>query len=155
MMKKNSFEEEAPTNSTGSSVAGTDGDPTSVSMKKKKKLFKRKKLKSKYEVGKSPDKELVLKKEDVDAPVADVKPNLSPDTTFATMPVFKVSSGDFIKCQHGKEKHKRWNKHIDLESDYGKKIHTYARKNPDTPIIVQCDQTGHMVYLRKYKQVEK
>ena len=70
------------------------------------------------------------------------------------MPVFKVSSDDFIKCQHGKQKHARWNKHIDTESDYGKKIHSYAKRNPNKAIIVQDNKSGHMVYLRKYSKIK-
>ena len=90
-----------------------------------------------------------LRKEDSDTPVS------TPDSTFASMPVFKVTQDDFIKCQHGKQKHKHWNKHIDTESDYGKKIYSYAKKNPKQSIIVQDDKTGHMVYLKKYSQLEK
>jgi hypothetical protein len=82
-------------------------------------------------------------------------PDLTPDSTFAQMPVFKVNQDDFAKCQNGKKKHAHWNKHIDTESDYGKKIHGYAKKNPKSPIIVQDDKSGHMVYLKKYSQLEK
>jgi len=89
-----------------------------------------------------------LRKED-----ADVAP--TPDSTFASMPVFKVKSDDFVRCQDVKKKYARWNKHIDTESDYGKKIHGYAKKNPKSSIIVQDDKSGHMVYLKKYSQLEK
>ena len=89
-----------------------------------------------------------LRKED-----GDVAP-ITPDSTFASLPVFKVSSDDFIKCQHGKQKHARWNKHIDTESDYGKKIHSYAKRNPNKAIIVQDNKSGHMVYLRKYSKIK-
>ena len=41
------------------------------------------------------------------------------------------------------------------KSDYGKKIHSYAKKNPKSSIIVQDDKSGHMVYLKKYSQLEK
>jgi hypothetical protein len=78
----------------------------------------------------------------------------TPDSTFASMPVFKVNSDDFLKCQHGKQKHAHWNKHIDTKSEYGKKIHTYAKKNPKQSIIVQDDKSGHMVYLKKYSQLK-
>ena len=91
-----------------------------------------------------------LRDEDVD-----VAPIPIPDSTFAQMPVFKVSSDDFSKCQDVKKKYARWNKHIDTESAYGKKIHTYAKKNPKKSIIVQDDKSGHMVYLKKYSQLEK
>ena len=89
-----------------------------------------------------------LRKED-----ADVAP--TPDSTFASMPVFKVKSDDFVRCQDVKKKYARWNKHIDTESDYGKKIHGYAKKNPKSAIIVQDDKSGNMVYLKKYSQLEK
>ena len=71
------------------------------------------------------------------------------------MPVFKVSSSDFQRCKDVKKKYARWNKHIDIESDYGKKIHSYAKKNPKSSIIVQDDKSGNMVYLKKYSRLEK
>jgi len=219
--------EDAPTNATGSAVVGTGDDKTTWKRKKKKsKIVKR--LKATYEVGRKPDKNLVIKKEDrnyrkeydnyhaqpeqreknaarlrarrlmvkkgkvkkndkMDVHHKDNNPlnndtkNLSvvtqkynrteprlreegeqtpmpdftPDTTFASMPVFKVNQDDFSRCQDGKKKHAHWNKHIDTESDYGKKIHGYAKKNPKQSIIVQDDKTGHMVYLKKYSQLEK
>ena len=61
---------------------------------------------------------------------------------------------DFLKCQHGKQKHAHWNKHIDTQTGYGKKIHSYAKKNPKKSIIVQDDKSGHMVYLKKYSQLK-
>ena len=222
---KKKFSEDAPTNATGSAVVGTGDDKKTWKRKKKKsKILKR--LKGTYEVGRPPDKNLVLKKEDrnyrkeydnyhaqpeqreknaarlrarrlmvkkgkvkkhdkMDVHHKDNNPlnndlkNLSvttqkynrteprlrkedaaaepitPDSTFASMPVFKVNSDDFSKCQSVKKKYARWNKHIDTESDYGKKIHGYAKKNPKSSIIVQDDKSGHMVYLKKYSQLEK
>jgi hypothetical protein len=224
---KKIHKEDAPTNATGSAVVGTGDDKTTWKRKKKKsKIVKR--LKATYEVGRKPDKNLVIKKEDrnyrkeydnyhaqpeqreknaarlrarrlmvkkgkakkndkLDVHHKDNNPlnndpkNLSvvtqkynrteprlreegeqtpmpdftPDSTFASMPVFKVNQDDFSRCQDGKKKHAHWNKHIDTESDYGKKIHGYAKKNPKQSIIVQDDKTGHMVYLKKYSQLEK
>ena len=221
--------EDAPTNSTGPNVAGTSGDPSDVTKKKKRKSKIVRRLKATYEVGTNPDKELVLKREDrnyrkeydnyhaqpeqrernaarlrarrlmvkkgkvekndkmdvhhrdnnplnndpknlavttqkfnrteprlrtEDAEVAPT-PVSTPDSTFASLPVFKVNQDDFLRCQDGKKKHAHWNKHIDTETDYGKKIHSYAKKNPKQSIIVQDDKTGHMVYLKKYSQLEK
>jgi len=254
--------EDAPTNATGSAVVGTGDDKTVWKRKKKKsKIVKR--LKATYEVGRKPDKELVLKKEsknmdmfhklikqgksaeeisrimELDRDTVEAlmernyrkeydnyhaqpeqreknaarlrarrlmvkkgkakkndkldvhhkdnnplnndpknlsvvtqkynrteprlreegeqtpMPDFTPDSTFASMPVFKVNQDDFSRCQDGKKKHAHWNKHIDTESDYGKKIHGYAKKNPKQSIIVQDDKTGHMVYLKKYSQLEK
>ena len=140
--------EESPTNSTGSAVTGTGDDSSTVKVNKKKKIARR--LKGTYLVGKKPDPELRRNnemKEDTD--------NIAPDSTFASMPVFKIGQDDFAKCQDGKKKHAHWNKHIDTKADYGKKIHAYAKKNPKKSIIVQNDKTGHMVYLKKYSQLEK
>ena len=87
-----------------------------------------------------------LRKED-----ADVLP-ITPDSTFASMPVFKVDQSDFAKCKFGKQKHARWSRHIDTESKTGKKIYNYAKKNPKQSIIVQDEKSGHMLYLRKYSK---
>ena len=93
-----------------------------------------------------------LRDEDIDATPT---PEVAPDSVFAQMPVFKVSQDDFAKCKDVKKRYERWSRHIDTESEYGKKIHTYAKKNPKKSIIVQDDTSGHMVYLKKYSQVEK
>ena len=223
---KNKYED-VPTNSTGPAVVGTGDDKTTWKKKKKKKSKVLKRLKGTYEVGRMPDPELVLKKEDRnyrkeydnyhskpeqrvrnaarlrarrlmvkkgkvkkndkmdehhkdndplnnDSKILSVTtqrynrkeprlreegevatPTPTPDSTFAQMPVFKVSPDDFAKCKNVKKRYERWNKHIDTESDYGKKIHAYAKKNPKKSIIVQDDKSGHMVYLKKYSQVEK
>ena len=134
MKRKN---EEAPTNATGSAVVGT-GDDNSVSTKKMAFLKRKKKKKKDY-------------KEDVEAPVKtpDV---ITPDATFASMPVFKVGDGDFSKCKFGKSKFSRWARHIDTDSDIGKRIYAYAKKNPKKSIIVQHEKSGHMLYLRKYSK---
>jgi len=92
-----------------------------------------------------------LRKEDAEATPTPV----TPDSTFAQMPVFKVNTDDFIRCRDVKKKYARWNKHIDIESEYGKKIHSYAKKNPKKSIIVQDDKSGNMVYLKKYSRLEK
>ncbi len=221
-------QKEEPTNATGASVVGTGDDSSTVVKKKKKKktgVYKR--LKSTRLVGQSPDKELVLKKEernyrkeydnyhkqpeqrkrnagrlrarrlmvklgkvtkgdkkDVhhkdndpinnekgnlsvttqkynrteprlrenDAVV--VQPNITPDSQFAGVDVFNVGSNEFNSCKFGKKKHARWNDYIDTESDIGKRIYGYAKKNPMKSIIVQHDKTGHMLYLRKYAKTD-
>ena len=62
-MSKKSFKEDAPTNATGPAVVGT-GDDKKTWKKKKKKSKILKRLKGTYEIGRKPDPELVLKKED-------------------------------------------------------------------------------------------
>ena len=79
-----------------------------------------------------------------------VEPNLTPDDTFAGVDVFNVNDDEFLNCKHGKKKHQRWSNYVDMDSDSGKRIYGYAKKNPKKSIIVQHDKTGHMIYLKKY-----
>ena len=79
-----------------------------------------------------------------------VQPNITPDSTFAGVDVFNVGADDFNNCKFGKRKHARWDKYVDVDSDAGKRIYGYAKKNPMKSIIVQHNRTGHMLYLRKY-----
>ena len=142
MKKKN---EDAPTNSTGPAVPGTGSDVAHWKKKKKKKIVSdvTKKYKDKKD----------STWESVEAPVDVPKkePKIEPDTTFASMPVFKVDGKDFAKCRFGKTKFSRWSKHIDTKSKIGLKIYNYAKKNPNKSIIVQHQDSGHILYLRKYK----
>ena len=143
--KKN---EDAPANSTGSSVAGTGDDVTGVGKKKKKK----KNPWDKYApdaLGKQFGGQAyrAMKMESADA-VAE--PNISPDDTFAGVDVFNVNDTEYNNCKFGKKKHERWSSYVDVESESGKRITGYAKKNPKKSIIVQHNKTGHMLYLKKY-----
>ena len=79
-----------------------------------------------------------------------VEPNITPDDTFAGVDVFNVNDADYNNCKHGKKKHERWSNYVDIDSESGKRIYGYAKKNPKKSIIVQHDKTGHMIYLKKY-----
>lgn len=134
--KKN---EDVPTNATGASVVGTGDDVAHWKKKKKKK----KGPWDKY----SPDalgRQFRMESTDV------VEPNLTPDDTFAGVDVFNVNDNEFMNCKHGKKKHERWSNYVDMDSESGKRIYGYAKKNPKKSIIVQHDKTGHMIYLKKY-----
>ena len=133
--KKN---EEVPGTSTAD-VVGTGDDADAWKKKKKKK----KAPWDKY----SPDalgRQFHMENTDV------VEPNLTPDNTFAGVDVFNVNDDEFINCKHGKKKHERWSNYVDIDSESGKRIYGYAKKNPKKSIIVQHDKTGHMLYLKKY-----
>ena len=135
--KKN---EEVPGTSTAD-VVGTGGDGEAWKKKKKKK----KNPWDKY----APDAlGRQFRMESADA-VA-VEPNLTPDDTFAGVDVFNVNDDDYNNCKHGKKKHERWSNYVDMDSESGKRIYGYAKKNPKKSIIVQHDKTGHMIYLKKY-----
>ena len=77
-------------------------------------------------------------------------PNITPDNTFAGVDVFNVNDDDFNSCKFGKKKHQRWSNYVDVDSESGKRIYGYAKKNPKKSIIVQHNKTGHMIYLKKY-----
>ena len=163
MPKKN---EDAPVNATGAAVAGT-GDNAEAWKKKKKKKKKdmmdgktMDQLHDLIKQGKSADeiaKVMKLDKDTIQALMEEdgvVTAPIQPDSTFASMPVFKVNSADFAKCKFGKSKFARWAQHIDIGSKTGKKIYAYAKKNPDKSIIVQHETSGHMLYLRKYSKTD-
>ena len=163
-------DEEAPVNATGSAIAGTSGDEDEIATR----LFRRKRKKKKKDMydgknmdllhklidqGKSAEeisKIMELDKNTIEALMEDdvvTAPDvITPDSTFASMPVFKVNSADFAKCNFGKNKFARWAKHIDTDSEMGQRIYNYAKKNPKKSIIVQHEKSGHMLYLRKYSK---
>jgi hypothetical protein len=146
--KKN---EDAPSNSVGDysrpdSSGATSGkvDMTKTKKKKKKSPW------DKY----SPDAlGRQFRVENVEAPVAE--PSITPDDTFAGVDVFKVNDNEYNNCKHGKKKYSRWDKYVDVESETGKKIYGYAKKNPNKSIIVQHDKTNHMLYLKKFEKEEE
>lgn len=145
MKKKN---EDAPVNSTGPAVPGTGSDVAHWKKKKKKKVSD---ITKKYKDKKDSTWESV--EAPVDVPVK--APAIEPDTTFASMPVFKVDEKDFAKCRFGKTKFSRWSRHIDTKSKIGLRIYNYAKKNPSKSIIVQHQDSGQMLYLRKYRSPVK
>ena len=172
-------DEEAPVNATGSAITGTSGTPGEVATllfrhkirRKKKKEYEKwikaveglgevknmKQFHDLWDDDKTPEEIAKIMKLDL-ATVkklmeeAEVSDTITPDSTFASMPVFKVNSADFAKCKFGKSKFARWAKHIDTDSKMGKRIYNYAKKNPKKSIIVQHEKSGHMLYLRKYSK---
>ena len=146
--KKN---EDAPANAVGNwtqpdSYGATSGKVDVSKGKKKKK----KGVWDKY----SPDAlGRQFRVESTDAAV--VEPNLTPDDTFAGVDVFKVGDTEYNNCKLGKKKYARWDKYVDIESETGKRIYGYAKKNPTKSIIVQHNKTDHMLYLKKFEKGEE
>ena len=67
-------------------------------------------------------KKLMEIKESVDAEASATEVpqvDITPDSTFASMPVFIVDPADFAKCKFGKHKFSRWAKHINTDSSNG------------------------------------
>ena len=163
MPKKN---EDAPVNATGAAVVGTGDNAEAWKKKKKKKkkdMYDGKTMDQLHDLikqGKSADEIAKLMKLDkntiqalMEEDVVATAP-IQPDSTFASMPVFKVNNADFSKCKFGKSKFARWAKHIDVNSESGRRIYAYAKKNPTKSIIVQHEKSGHMLYLRKYSKTD-
>jgi len=76
-------------------------------------------------------------------------PAAEPTTqTFAGSPVFKVDPQTFAKCSGGRSKWSRWSKVLNLEDEGQAAIRTYANKYPSRPIVLQCNETGDMKFLR-------
>jgi len=67
--------------------------------------------------------------------------------TFAGCPVFEVSSDDFTKCSHGRNRYERWGKKMNMEESGNQDIRAYAHRNPGKPIIIKDSTYGTMSYL--------
>ena len=67
--------------------------------------------------------------------------------TFAGCPVFEVSSDDFTKCSHGRNKYERWGNKMNMEEADNQDIRAYAHRNPGKPIIIKDSTYGTMSYL--------
>lgn len=67
--------------------------------------------------------------------------------TFAGCPVFEMSSDDFTKCSHGRNRYERWGKKMNMEEADNQDIRAYAHRNPGKPIIIKDSTYGTMSYL--------
>jgi hypothetical protein len=75
------------------------------------------------------------------------KMNIAEQSTFAGKQVFVVPSHIFSEMKMQKRKGKHWSSYI-KEDDYMQPIREYANSNPKKPIIIQCENTGAMMYAR-------
>ena len=62
--------------------------------------------------------------------------------------VFRVTPEEFKRFSKGKKKFERWSKYLNTEDDAEASIYSFARKNPDGMIILQCDETGAQKGIR-------
>ena len=62
--------------------------------------------------------------------------------------VFRVTPEVFKRFSKGKKKFERWSKYLNTEDDAEASIYSFARKNPDGMIILQCDETGAQKGIR-------
>lgn len=70
---------------------------------------------------------------------------------FAGKPVFVVSSDAFHKAKLGKKKFEHYSSYVGRD-EVGQEIIEFARQNKNSPIILEDEVTGAMVYLRYGKQ---
>jgi len=66
-------------------------------------------------------------------------------------PVFKVSSDEYaiFSGSKGKRRFSKWKKSFGEDSKSGSMIRKYSLRNPKKPVIVQDEQSGEIMYLRR------
>jgi len=62
--------------------------------------------------------------------------------------VFKVTPEVFRRFAKGKRKYERWSKYLNTEDEAEASIYSFAKKNPDGMIILQCADTGNQKGIR-------
>lgn len=132
--QEKSLGEEIPANATGTNVAGTGSDSSTVPVHKVKSILRRK----------FDTKTFFKKKKDI----------TESHDSFAGHPVFHVDNDTFANCREGKKKFARWEKYIDLKSTVGQQIRDYAYKYPKKSIIIR-NEDGAMIYLKGNQMKEK
>lgn len=66
---------------------------------------------------------------------------------FANNDVFVVDQDRYLKARLGKRKYLKYENYVGND-EVGEDIRQYGRKYPNKPIILQCERTGAMTFLR-------
>lgn len=66
---------------------------------------------------------------------------------FAKNDVFVVDQDKFMKARVGKRKYLKYEMYVG-DDEVGEAIRQFGRNNPSKPIILQCEKTGAMTFLR-------
>lgn len=66
---------------------------------------------------------------------------------FANNDVFVVDQDRYMKAKFGKRKYLKYEMYVGND-EIGDEIRQYGRKYPNKPIILQCEKTGAMTFLR-------
>ena len=147
------IEEDAPANSAGSgAVSGFTPDTVGVTRKQQKK-HKKKVRKQVGDILMSTNEEKTYRTfmEGLEKNIRSW--NAGNDRIMVREkdghPVFIVSKDEFAKCKNKRKKFERWSKFFSDNSTIGRQIKEYSHKNPSKPIVLQCSQTGEMIYLRR------
>lgn len=80
----------------------------------------------------------------VDAPLGQ---GIAKRNKFAGIDVFDIDESSFHRCRLGKLKFKRWKNFVGEEAA-GNAIREYANKNWNKPIILRCEKSGAMLFVR-------
>lgn len=70
---------------------------------------------------------------------------------FANNDVFVVDQNRYMKARLGKRKYLKYESYVGND-EVGDEIRTFGRSNPNKPIILQCEKTGAMCFLRYGKK---
>jgi hypothetical protein len=141
-MKKKHFQEDAPVNCVGGgAIAGAP--PDSPPVRKKPVLLRRKRLKESVADLKGMPQQSI--------PQVDMNAPFLKMTRFAGNDVFVVHPDMYIKCLHGKNRYHTYERYVGNDPT-GEAIRNYGKHDTARPIIVQCEQTGAMTYLRYGKK---
>ena len=63
--------------------------------------------------------------------------------------VFRVSNEMFQKMKEGKIRGARWTRYIEEDSELGLDIKKFSLRNPSHPVVIQNEETGELVFLRR------
>jgi hypothetical protein len=74
-------------------------------------------------------------------------PQALPMGWFAGKKTFKVPSHVYENVKLAKRKYQHWTKYLN-EDEVGRAIREFANRNPNDPIIIECERTGYMVFAR-------
>ena len=66
---------------------------------------------------------------------------------FAGCPVFTVTSEEYGKSIHGRNRYERWSRKMNMEDNNNQSIRAYAHRNPGKAVIIKDSATGTMSYL--------
>jgi len=134
-----SFGEDAPANSTGSGVSGMTSTTVGVDPK---------------DAGKSGDiQRRESMGEGIESTIKSYKNQRHKKLldSIEGCPVFRVSSSEFSKFSgtKGRKRFSKWIGSFREDSPSGSAVKKYSLRNPRKPVIIQDDQSGEIMYLRR------
>ena len=72
---------------------------------------------------------------------------------FAGATTFMFKRKQFLNFQNEQKRDRKWWKtYLGENEDYLEEVRQYARRNPKSPIVFECEDTGHLFYVRYGKK---